>query len=654
MYGAVPSQPGVPVLRRTPPVKVEKPWAPITSRRVPQEPQPRRQRALPRLPAEMPEWAQDPPAPLTLARHGLEKVRASEEGAARGIAIAVGAYAAWWVASTPHTAALLWLTAVAYGVGVVWACQAGQQPWRWTERPAKAVTAALALAGAGLLLTGHSTLTSVMAVAAAQAFAHRPPYPQPASQAWHSHNRLAGALVTAGILKRPEPGALPTILFRGKRQRTPHGESVKVELPPGTVVDDVIRRQDRLASDLGFPPRRLWLDHDPKDPAGYVTIGVAHEHGDSVTASPLADATRTDWREPVRIGTDVRGRPVLLRTAGTNDLIGGIPNSGKTSTVRIQLAHYALDPTATLYGVDGKGSRKDYAAFRPLCRRWVWGTDDDAAQQVLDLLREVLAVVQSRNVQSDCEPDGGWPGVLVLLEELQEIRSAASADQLRALDDLLGRCIRLGRAVSVKIVVSTQRPTVSDVPSGVRNLVAQQLCLKVRGVEDARIVLGSTPTLPLPARAGEGFVSTDDGQAAVDLDYLDLPTFAALCQRAASLRSAPEPTAEPTVTPTDPFAGAVHGLLALGPMQASALREMLPESIRPKDAQALGFALRSVPGVERCRLQPGSVRGYKLTETLTATPSNPAGNPAPAGSDGPIHAQQTPDGAGLSGAKALP
>ena len=55
---------------------------------------------------------------------------------------------------------------------------------------------------------------------------------------------------------------------------------------------------------------------------------------------------------------------------------------------------------------------------------FVNGTDEDAVPDTLAMLGEVLQVVRARNAAG-----GQHPGVLVLLEELQDVRAAASRDQ---------------------------------------------------------------------------------------------------------------------------------------------------------------------------------------------------------------------------------
>ncbi len=500
-----------------------------------------------------------------------------------------------------------------------------------------------------LISTNHPFIATILAILYVEMILHRPASGNDADL-WWAASRLAAVLVSSGVFTGSPPEGMTTwsVHPRGRIRRTEYGESITIELPKGYIAADIEKRLDRFASDLGFAPRRVWIDHDPADPARCVTIGVAAQRDSGVIVpSPLGDRDRTDCRKPFRIGTDVRGNEVKLQTYGTNDLFGGIPNSGKTSTGRIEISTFVLDPRATIMGVDGKGSRKDYACLQPIAHKWVWGTEVDPVTPTMELLDYVYRLCQYRNERSDNEPEGGWPGVLVLLEELQEIRSACDPAQLQQLDKRLGQIIRLGRAVFVKLLISTQRPTVTDVPSGVRNLVAQQLCLKVRGAEDAKIILGTTPKIPLPTKAGEGIVVNEEGVTAVDLDFMDLQTFAEICERGRQLRLK-EPTAplmpadteeeiedaaqdEPTSSVNE-LEIAVLDALSIRSMTATQLFEVLPPELGLKTPQAVGRACARLPGVQQTRVtvagksNPGWTLSPQYRKGVSDTVSTPSAN----------------------------
>jgi DNA segregation ATPase FtsK/SpoIIIE-like protein len=217
---------------------------------------------------------------------------------------------------------------------------------------------------------------------------------------------------------------------------------------------------------------------------------------------------------------------------------------------------------------------------------------------MIEEFKELLAAVRERNLRSKTEPNPA--GVLLILEEYQDIRAAGDKEQRAELDNLLGRIVRMGRAVKFHILISTQRPSVDDVPSGVRNLLDQRGILMTRNGQDASLVLGHSPTLPLPTRRGDAIVALPGRDAAVTVDYLSDEDWEALCKRAAKLRKQ-KPAAEPeppTIEqeqrqPADPLLAAVLPLL---PASATELLAALPaEPWVPASAPALGLALKKYP-----------------------------------------------------------
>jgi len=474
---------------------------------------------------------------------------------------------------------------------------------------------------------------------------------------WYAHTNLLNAFIAAGVLKAPKQGepAL-TLHYRGRVEDDGHGTTVCLALPAGRSCSDVRARREALAAALGVPAARLEVDQREEDPANVVRIRLAEPRATGVTASGLATAVRTRWAEPVRIGADGRGQPVTLATCEANALLAGQPGVGKSNVARVVLAHYLLDPAAEVYLLDGKGSAKDYGECRPLCRRFVSGVDDDAVDATLSMLTEVLDVVRHRNA------DGGeHGGVLLLLEELQDVRAAASKAEREQLDSTLGRIVRMGRAVGVSVLISTQRPSVDDLPSGVRNLISQRLALQLRNGQDAALVLGLTPDLPLPKRRGEALLTTGSGTIAVALDLLDQSAWEAVCTRAAALRPARRAAEAPAAGPAapaevetrpeaveavvDPLLSAVLSVLDdsnPAGLSAAELLARLPEWVRPTSAAALGKALASYPdAVERGHV--GSARVWRRpVGGPSATRRSPVGTDTTDGRSTRSHAQSSP------------
>jgi len=423
---------------------------------------------------------------------------------------------------------------------------------------------------------------------------------RPRKKVWYSHANLVRAFLAANILPAYKKDQPPYVLhYLGKPQTDDSGTTVIIKLPEGMPHTAVTKNHPQLASAFNVPLAKLRTWHEPTSPAGAVHIWIGDKERPlqaKHARSPLATAVKTSWRDPVRIGEGPQGQVIYLGTNECNTLVSGIMGYGKTTLNRLPIGHYLLDPETLIFGCDGKGSRQDYGAVADLAERWVWGTDDEPAEAMLQMFSELLAMVKERNLNSRTESRP--PGVLLILEEYQDVRAAAEDDKARkVLDAELGRVIRMGRAVGFHILISTQRPSVEDFPSGQRNLINQRAALVTRNAADAALVLGHTPSLPLPNRKGDAIVALPTHDVQATIDYLSDEDWEALCKRAAKLRAGrpsrePEP---PTVEqPADPLLAAVLPLL---PASATELLAELPEDApwRPENTRALGHALRRYP-----------------------------------------------------------
>lgn len=450
-------------------------------------------------------------------------------------------------------------------------------------------------------------------------------HPKKDVKGWWSQQVLAQALVDAGVLSmvpsrdKSQPASLPTLSYRGKPEHTDHGDSVTIALPQSKTLAAVTSKQDSLAAGLRVPAARLMVTQGEDDPANVVTIHVGHTSARKETASSVAKAERTHWAEPLRIGHDPRGLPIVLATFEANSLVAGRPGSGKTTGIsKPFLSHYLLDPETRIFLLDGKGSVEDYGACRPMCELFVSGTDDAAVPDTLGMLTTVLDLVRARNAEG-----GEHPGVLLLLEEFQDVRAAASKDQRERLDVTLGRIVRMGRAVGVHVLVSTQRPTTDDLPSGTRNLLSQRVALMLRNGADAALVLGMTPGAALPSRRGQALFTDGGPIVGVELDRLTNEAWLRVCKRASKLRAAvpdeeaptrpmltvvpsPEPTIKPVADPTDELLEIVADA---GELSASNILDRLSSDARTvfPDARTVGVALKDCEGVVRVRRGNGFV-----------------------------------------------
>lgn len=312
-----------------------------------------------------------------------------------------------------------------------------------------------------------------------------------------------------------------------------------------------------------------------------------------------------------------------------NALYGAAPRSGKTEHCRAQLLTYLLDRRALIYGMDGKGSRSDYARVARMAEVWVWGTDEDAPRQTVRMLEQVVRLVQHRN-ESDATGHEDWPPVLLMLEELQDVRAAASTTEGDAIDDALSRIVRMGGAPRVKMVISTQRTSVDDLPSAVRNLLNNLHAGWIANKADYKLVLGESPTVPTDMpRKGEWIGRTADGQVRYLSDRIPPAEWQVALDRAEKLRARIHrpPVVPEQREPVDAVLAQVLLACRAEPQRASVLVGELDDWTGT--ARDLGIHLRQFPEHVVRESYKGrdcwhlTTLGRTLADTLAARRSTP-------------------------------
>ena len=420
---------------------------------------------------------------------------------------------------------------------------------------------------------------------------------------WWAHARLLSALAGTGAVPATVDGQRTTLRYLGAPVVDERGTSVVVALPGSAVVSDLTRRHERIAAALGVPTERLRIGGVADRPANVARLWVGSGRPVAVPPVTLPEATR--WRDPVRVGTTATGAPVTLRLHEESTLIGGLPGRGKTSLARLIAAHAMLDPTVGLYVIDAKGGR-DWNAARPAAAALVHGADDGDVREALDLLRHLLALVRQRNAE------GGAPIGLLVVDEPQELRAAASKRQREEIDDLLARLPRLGRAAGLHVLLATQRPTSEGIPTSVRAVVSQRVALATRSEAEAAYILGHAPTGPLPRERGEAIVATTtEADRAAMLAYLDDAAWAEVTARAP--RREPLDLA-PESAEVDPLLAAVADVLREaegGEATPATVLDALPPEVRPATPAALGKALGALGVTSRAS---GKRRVYRLAD----------------------------------------
>ena len=426
---------------------------------------------------------------------------------------------------------------------------------------------------------------------------------------WWSERVLLAALLESGIIARARVGQPPTALSRlGRPHHDAVGTAIKIALPGAATYSAVQRSREQLAAALRVPVAALTVTADPQDAANVVALHVRLA-GAPLPAPPDDGARAVErWADPLRIGTDRQGRPVMAATRGLHTLLAGATGGGKTVAARRFVARAMLDPAVPMLMLDGKGSGADWAGLLPLLAAPpVQIGQADLGQRAVELLRRIL----DDNRQHDGQRHRATPpGCLLIVEEWGAFRSAVAAGvERRDLDEAMRTLLQLGRSAGTHVLMITQRPTMTSLPTDQSANVMQRIVLPCANDEEASYGLGQTPIVARLTQAGAALmVSPHVAQTAVQVDNLDDTAWEALCARAAVLRGRTGgpvvdmvkalPVAIPeVVVPAGPLLDAVAELLAVEPegLPTKLLRSLLPADLRTASEATLGKALTGRP-----------------------------------------------------------
>jgi S-DNA-T family DNA segregation ATPase FtsK/SpoIIIE len=359
------------------------------------------------------------------------------------------------------------------------------------------------------------------------------------------------------------------------------GWAVTVDLPATRKAADVLKNRDALASALAVDELQLIVERvrGRGGHAGRVFLWVADEdpYSGAALRFPLLEAESWDTWRPIPFGRDARQRKIALSVVWTSILIGAIPRQGKTCATRLPAAGLVLDPYTQLYVFDGKGG-KDWQAAEAVTHRFVCGDELEHIEAVRDHLVELVAEVQARFARMSTlddelcpdskitraisrDPSLGMPITAVIIDEVQVYLECAERHDIGGkkttlgahIADLLTYLARKGPAVGVVIILATQRPDSTTIPSRLRAVLGSRFALRVMDWRDSNIVLGEqmntrgydASTL-LPSHKGVGILrpdgDSDEGADTVAVTvrtyYMDNTQWRAICERGRALREA--------------------------------------------------------------------------------------------------------------------
>ena len=351
------------------------------------------------------------------------------------------------------------------------------------------------------------------------------------------------------------------ITFAAPITRDGPGWRADIDLPFGVTAAEVIERRDKLASGLGRPLGCVWPEPNHDISPGRLTLWVGDQDMASAKqpAWPLARTGTIDLFKPFPFGTDPRGRPVTLELPYTNVLIGSIPGYGKTFAARIPLLAAALDAKVELWVFELKGTG-DHDNVGRVCARYASGPDDDTLEQALQGLRDLRGECGRRATvikglprhlcpenkvtpQLAVRKNLGLHLLVMMLEEAQELFTHPVFG--KEAGELAEQIIKLGRALGIILLVTTQRPDARSLPTGVSSNVGTRFCLRVMGQVENDMILGTSAykngiraTMFTRRDKGVGYLVGGEEPQITRTYYVDGPTADRIIDRAYAARQA--------------------------------------------------------------------------------------------------------------------
>lgn len=436
-----------------------------------------------------------------------------------------------------------------------------------------------------------------------------------------TQDRLDSIFRTLGLLNKPKEGhdiAGTSLNLRVYPHEADGGVELTAELPIGCgkTAKDVAAAKPAIASEMGVSERQLWITPASNSAATFTLWRSKHDpFAAGVQQTPLLNERRTSVWEPMRLGTDVRGKPVMLSLMFNSVLVGGLPRQGKSNLACLIAAYAALDPFASIVCYDGKAGA-DFKALGGLADRLVRGADPEDLDAMQASLDDLVRTMNARYRQLDAMPrsenpenkltramaEDGMPPVIVLVDEISEILDAASKAQKEAIVTALTRLARKGPACGITLVVSTQRPDASSVPTQLSGNLATRIALPLDGHVANDIVLGTgahtsglraseLPRRREPSDPSLAILKDGADSATFRVDYLPPAEFDRLCDRGEKLRAAAGTLRNEEQKQPDNLLDAARSALGAavgGRMTAT----QLANALGLKDGQACSYALR--------------------------------------------------------------
>ncbi len=374
--------------------------------------------------------------------------------------------------------------------------------------------------------------------------------------------RALGAMGVSGINQAIAKGKDP-LAFTAPITRDGPGWLAEGDLPFGVTAGDVMEKRERLATGLRRPLGCVWPEGAAEVHPGRLRMWIGDEDMAKAKqpAWPLLKAGQVDLFKAIPYGTDQRGRWVTTTLMYLSGVIGAIPRMGKTFLLRELMLIAALDPRAELHTYDLKGTGDLDPVGDQVSYRHSAGDDDEDIEYMLDDLREVRQEMRRRTkaireLPRDICPESKVTSDLASRKALclhpivigmDECQIAFEHPQYGAeFEEICTDLVKRGPATGVTLLLATQRPDSSSLPTGIRANAVARWCLKVTGQQENDMVLGTSAyktgiratMFSFGDKGIHYFAGEGDAPRIVRSVYLDAPTSELIATRARKAREA--------------------------------------------------------------------------------------------------------------------
>jgi DNA segregation ATPase FtsK/SpoIIIE, S-DNA-T family len=195
--------------------------------------------------------------------------------------------------------------------------------------------------------------------------------------------------------------------------------------------------------------------------------------------------------DPMFVGINEFGEPVLLDVVFHNLLVGGLPGGGKSGIVNTVAATGALSDKTRLVCLDAKWV--ELGPWRPICDAFV-GDDIEAAIRVL---RRLLTVARNRYLwllsqrRRKVARDDNLSTILTIIDELAMFtRILGTKEQREEFENLLMGLVALGRACGMPVIGASQRTSAKVIDPNLRDLFGYRCAFRCTTPGSSEVILG--------------------------------------------------------------------------------------------------------------------------------------------------------------------